>query len=458
MSGALKPFTRPASIALGALVSGGLRLPPDLGGHWARTLHPRVAACARALLARRGDPDAPAFVILVPGRIEVLGKHTDYAGGRSLLAAAERGFVFVGVPGGRAELRLAALDAGEEGSFALDPALPAERGWRNYPATLARRLARDLPGIGAGADLAFTSDLPAAAGMSSSSALLVGSFLCLAAAGSLEPDARLEETLAEPEQLAAYLAAIESGAGFGPFPGDVGVGTHGGSEDHTAILGALPGQLLQYRFVPPVRDRSVPLPAGYRFAIASSGINAEKAGAMRDRYNRASALARALRELLAEEQGRELPSLLGALRERPREVDRLRTALESRASLPFPAGELRMRLDQLVEESEVIVPAAAEALAAGDLARFGSLVERSQTLAETHLGNQIPETSALVRSARSLGAIAASAFGAGYGGSVWALVQAERADAFLAAWRGTATHPGAAFFLTGAGPGARRIA
>jgi len=55
-------------------------------------------------------------------------------------------------------------------------------------------------------------------------------------------------------------------------------------------------------------------------------------------------------------------------------------------------------------------------------------------LATTHLGNQVGETVDLARLARELGASAASAFGAGFGGSVWALVSASDADAFAEHW------------------------
>ena len=54
--------------------------------------------------------------------------------------------------------------------------------------------------------------------------------------------------------------------------------------------------------------------------------------------------------------------------------------------------------------------------------------------AEALLGNQVPETVALAASARQLGAAAASAFGAGFGGSVWALVPRADAEGFAAAW------------------------
>ena len=94
---------------------------------------------------------------------------------------------------------------------------------------------------------------------------------------------------------------------------------------------------------------------------------------------------------------------------------------------------------------------------------MGEQAARSQALADEVLGNQVPETRHLVASARALGAPAASAFGAGFGGAVWALVAAEDATAFLAAWRGDYVRrfpereSGCAFLSTGAGPAAFRV-
>jgi galactokinase len=56
-------------------------------------------------------------------------------------------------------------------------------------------------------------------------------------------------------------------------------------------------------------------------------------------------------------------------------------------------------------------------------------------LAEHALRNQVPETSFLARSARERGAVAASAFGAGFGGAVWAMVRTADAEAFVDDWR-----------------------
>ena len=90
-------------------------------------------------------------------------------------------------------------------------------------------------------------------------------------------------------------------------------------------------------------------------------------------------------------------------------------------------------------------------------------VDRSQHNAERLLGNQIPETVLLQRSARELGADAASAFGAGFGGSVWAMTPRDGAEQFASQWsaRYCAAFPVAAaraeFIITRPGPGATRL-
>jgi galactokinase len=124
---------------------------------------------------------------------------------------------------------------------------------------------------------------------------------------------------------------------------------------------------------------------------------------------------------------------------------------------------LLRRLRHFVAENEEILPPAGDCLARGDIAGFGQMVDRSQRAAEEFLGNQIDETSYLASAARSAGAAAASAFGAGFGGSVWALVATAGAEAFLESWgalyraRFPAYAGSARFFLSGAGPAAIRV-
>src|SRR5690606_17774885 len=99
-----------------------------------------------------------------------------------------------------------------------------------------RRVARDFPGSSIGMDAVIASSIPSAAGMSSSSALVIATFLPLAAFNRLEERPEWPAAFDSPATLAGYLGALENGKGFGPFARDFGVGTTGGSQDHLAIL------------------------------------------------------------------------------------------------------------------------------------------------------------------------------------------------------------------------------
>jgi galactokinase len=413
----------------------------------------KTSLFARALAAL-GSPGAEVRAWWVPGRIEFLGKHTDYAGGPSLLCAVERGFAVVAAP--RADSCVSIHDAmtGDRVDAALDVDLVVRQGhWSNYPLTVCRRIARNFPDARRGVDLAFASDLPPAAGLSSSSALVVGTFLALADANDLASYDEYERSIRRREDLASYLGAVENGAPFRELAGDHGVGTQGGSEDHTAILLARVDSLVQCAFAPIRFERAVPLPNDSHFVIAVSGVVAEKTGAARALYNRAAARAAEALQRWRTATESAAPTLAAALSDDPfAALSRFRDVLQH-------TPELLARVEQFVAECD-IVRAASDALAGGDLARLGALVDQSQERATRSLGNQVPETIELARRARALGAIAASAFGAGFGGSVYALVRGADAEAFCDSWSDSyasafpALRPKAMFFLTRAGPAA----
>ena len=392
----------------------------------------------------------------VPGRIEVFGKHTDYAGGRSLLCAVERGFCLVARPRADRVVRIADAVLGVEGSWILgeDPQTPGDGGWVAYPAAVVRRIARNFRGELTGANIAFASDLPRSAGLSSSSALVVAVFTVLAEINALEKREEFLANIRGPEDLAGYLGAVENGFSFGTLAGDRGVGTFGGSEDHTAILCCRAGHLARYSFLPVRLEKEVAVPRDWTFVVAASGVTAEKAGNARELYNRLSLATREILELWRATTG-ETQATLGEAARVPGAPERIREILVG--------SSLSDRFEQFFEESEVLIPAASEAFEKGDVAALGELAARSQAGAENLLRNQVPETVALVASARTLGAIAASAFGGGFGGSVWALVPADRSESFRAGWekgyrRGfTARAPASEFFATRPGPGRIRV-
>jgi hypothetical protein len=240
--------------------------------------------------------------------------------------------------------------------------------------------------------------------------------------------------IASLEDLSGYLGCLENGQNFKTLPGDRGVGTFGGSEDHAAILGCRKGELAQYVFCPVRHERSIALPADWTFVVASSGVAAAKTGSAREKYNHLSLATAAILDLWRRESVRADTTLLAAATSSPDAPAEIRRVLSDAAHPHFESAFLLGRFDQFFEETTRIIPTVVQALASGDLVVVGALVDRSQELAERLLGNQIPETIALARKARRLGAAAASAFGAGFGGSVWALVPAAEAADFRARW------------------------
>ena len=419
---------------------------------------------ARALTEAGCSADQAAHGFFVPGRIEVLGKHTDYAGGSSIVAAVERGFCLAVARRGDSAVHISALDFdGPAVSFELSPDLEVPHGhWSNYPMTAARRATRNFPECRRGMHVAFASDLPPAAGMSSSSALIVATFLALAAVNELSAsEAYQQHLLTETLELAAYLGCVENGQSFGPLAGDRGVGTFGGSEDHTAILCSTAAHLGQFAYCPARFQRRIRLPADTALAVGNCGIQAEKTGTAQELYNRASQQVSALVQTWQRATGRDEVYLADVLASGDVAADELRAHLASVPHETYAADELATRLDHFAAESDLIGPAG-DALAAADLEEFGRLVDRSQQLSEDLLGNQIPETSGLARLARDSGALAASAFGAGFGGSVWALVKTTDAVDFLEAWaaayrRDFAAGSDSLFFHTLPGPAAFEV-
>ena len=372
--------------------------------------------------------NTPSWAWWVPGRIEVFGKHTDYAGGRSLVAAVPRGIVSVGAP--RPDPRVRVLDANRDvlADIEVQPDERPHAGWANYVAVVVQRLTRNFPATSLGVDLLLLSDLPRAAGLSSSAALVVAIGLALIERGSLTERPEYRAAITDQIALAGYLAAVETGQGFGPLAVASGAGAHGGSEDHTAILNAKPGHVSAYRYVPVRHIGDALVSAGWRFVIAASGVSAEKTGNARDRYNRASLMTRTLLSLWNERRPH-APTLADALASAPDAAAALRDRIADEPN----ASDLSTRLAHFIAE-DGRVPEALEAFAQTDAARLSSLSADSQADADHLLGNQIEETRTLARLARDNGAFAASSFGAGFGGSVWALVHADDAERFRREW------------------------
>src|SRR3990172_10054460 len=109
------------------------------------------------------------LVTEAPGRVNLIGEHTDYNEGHVLPLAIDR-TVAVATARREGDVRACALDCGEEDEFPPDVVTPAPGGgWRNYVRGVVWALA-EAGHPPRGLDLAFTGDVPAGAGLSSSAA------------------------------------------------------------------------------------------------------------------------------------------------------------------------------------------------------------------------------------------------------------------------------------------------
>ncbi len=375
----------------------------------------------------------------VSGRIEFLGKHTDYCGGRSLVCAIDKGFTVNFSHNDDGYINLTNEDTNEVITFSLTQNLTVrENHWANYPQTVTKRIAENFKSQELiGVDINFSSNLPQAAGVSSSSALIIATFIAISKVNNLQNYAEYKQNISNEYDLGNYLGCIENGYDFGELKGTKGVGTFGGSQDQTAIICCKSNHLSQFSFCPVQHKGEFPLPENLVFVIASSGIIAEKTGAAKDKYNRLSIMSQEIIKKFDDKL-----SLAQVVEKYG--FEEIIAKLNSQ--------DLVNRLTQFYIESYEIIPQVAELLEKGEITKIGELIDKSHQNANELLGNQTPETNYLQAIAREIGAIASSAFGAGFGGSVYALVEKNDAENFLNTWQNNYSakfpHLKSEFFIT----------
>lgn len=370
-------------------------------------------------------------VSFAPGRVNLIGEHIDYHGLPVLPMALRRGIRLEFAPrdDGRVLLRNAEARFGER-RFPLDPALaPGPAGdWGNYAMAAAVTVAQRW-GAGVGIQGTLTSDLPVAAGLSSSSALVVAVARALLHASKIRVDPlELAEALAEGERF---------------------VGTAGGGMDQAASLLGREGHALEI-FFRPLAAEPVHFPEGWRVVVAHSGVSAEKSGSAQVAYN-----------LRRSESGAALALLAGAMGTpgaAPKTLlDRFgsEVLLEGLGAIPGPAGRWA---GHAVAEAARVGNAVA-ALRRGDLAAFGALLDASHASLRDVYEVSHPRLDALVEAARRAGAAGARLTGAGFGGCMLAVCLADEAESVLeglsAAQGAMEPPPYLAPFLAAPGEGAR---
>ena len=314
--------------------------------------------------------------IAAPGRVNLIGEHIDYHGLPVLPMALRRSIRVTFRP--RADRRIRATSAGSYGDreFAWTPHLaPVQPGdWENYLRAAAEAVAGKW-GVLHGIDAAIGSDLPPAAGLSSSSALIVAFTLALLRAnGIVAGFEELMEVLPEGEHF---------------------VGTRGGGMDHAASLASRAGCASLIAFAP-LSVRHVPIPPDWAFLVAHSLHTAEKSGAAREEYN--------ARRLAGVEGLRALgfPSYAEAML----------------AHAAPPADPLQRDAFLHVTSEALRVQEAVDSMERDLPEHFGQLLLASHASLRDRLKVSSPPLDHLVDAAMRSGALGARLTGAGFGGCV----------------------------------------
>jgi galactokinase len=314
-----------------------------------------------------------------PGRVNLIGEHTDYSGGLVLPAAIQLG-VSVDIEEPAEAIELASSRHGSARAVAPDGSGARAGDWGRYAQAVAAELAAlGRPAVGLRG--AVESDLPEGAGLSSSAALEVALALALCAVAGFE---------VEPLELALACQRAELRA----------VGVPCGILDQAASVLGRPGEAilldcdsLEHRFVP-VPDDAVLLvvDSGVERRLESSGYG-----------DRRGELERALASLGAERSTTVGLDALGAL---------------------DPVGQRRVR--HVVTENGRVERLAAS-LEAGDLDEAGRLLLASHASLRDDYEVSVPEIDLLVELARKAGALGARIVGGGFGGAVLVLSTRDRA-------------------------------
>jgi N-acetylgalactosamine kinase len=423
---------------------------------WDRPELDRAAFMARGLRTVAG-PDSRLIAVRAPGRVNLIGEHTDYSGLPVLPVAIDRSTIIVAAatPSDEVSLRNEARIYPNR-DFKLARNIPPYQSgdWANYVKAAVQGVIDHFTNRGTdvsrlrGARLVIDGRVPPGAGLSSSAALTVSSALAFMATNGLA---------LPPIEMAALVARSEWY-----------VGTMAGGMDQAASLLGRRDHALFIEFNP-LRARAVKMPPEATLVVADSCEAADKSGNVRAEYNRRVAecglAARFLARALALNGVRGLGDvtkgvkdwnaavLVAALAKTgPERVNsdlveaasRLGLSSEALAREIFGDGDSRVTLDgrrpleilkrarHVFSETERVLQAV-RALEAGRLAEMGALMNESHRSLAEDFECSTSRLDRMVNCARRAGALGARLTGAGFGGSIVALCHTDDAERVIAA-------------------------
>ena len=381
-----------------------------------------------AFAARFGPGESPRL-FFAPGRVNLIGEHTDYNGGHVFPCALTLGTWCAARKRADRALRMFSLNFPDAGVIetSIDETKPLpDRCWGNYPLGVVRAFTDAGYAPDAGMDLAFRGDIPAGSGLSSSAALEVLTGTVLKGLFGLPVGGKEIALLgqrAENDFVGLSCGIMDQFA------------SAMGKRDHAIFLDT---QTLDYAYAPLRLD-------GAHILIVNSMVKHALAGSA---YNdRRSECERALADLRAVRPG--LPSL-GALT--PEEFD----ALSGAVSDPV----CRKRAKHAVYENARTV-SAFDALRGGRLDEFGHLMNESHVSLRDDYAVSCPEVDLLTELAwRCPGVLGARITGGGFGGCTVNIVSDGAAAEFSETVRreyAAETGLDAQIYTVSAGDGAKEI-
>jgi galactokinase len=341
----------------------------------------------------------PEAVVRAPGRVNLIGEHTDYNDGFVLPAAIDRTIEMAGRRRADRKVRLHSLDFSDAVEFSLDAIERSEEHrWSHYSRGVSKLLQADGYRL-IGADIAFGGDIPREAGLSSSAAVEVA-------------------TVAFWRKLAALDFDPVYGVKLARRAENEFVGLPCGVMDQFASALSHQGHAL-FLDCRDLSFRHVPLDSDAKIVVCNSGVR------------------RALTQSEYEIRLRQCQQAVAQLGSTGLAVKSLREVdLDDLEGARGALGDLLFRRARHVVSENQRVLEAVEVLEAGDLERFGQLMYASHESLRDDYEVSSKELDVLVEMARrQQGVLGARMTGAGFGGCTVNLVHSEATDDFTRAVR-----------------------
>ena len=367
------------------------------------------------------------FLFFAPGRVNLIGDHTDYNGGWVFPCALTYGTLLAARKTDEAKVRFASLNMGFQTDILIDrlgEKLP-DRTWCNYPLGVVAEFAKRGFVLNHGLELLYHGDIPNGAGLSSSASIEVVTAVMLN---------ELFQANMEMLELVKLSQAAENHF----------VGVHCGIMDQFAVGMGKAGHALAIK-CDILQWEEVPLAlSGYRLVIGNTNKQRELA---ESKYN---------------ERRSECEQVVAALSQ-SMPIDYLGdidlSTLESHRHL-IEDDTLWRRAKHVITENDRVVQAT-KALRKGDLERFGQMMNDSHNSLRDDYESTGKEADVMVEESRKIdGVLGSRLTGGGFGGCTVSIVAAEKVEQFIAQVGANYQKRiglEATFYLASVGDGAKRV-